>query len=118
MKKRVISFLLMLIGIFIILPSALVAEERIEAHIGDREYTSIVEALEAANHDDTVELPEYPDLTNGESLYVKDGSTLDGGHRKIWTYNKKGTSHLSRRQYHYQGYIFIHMIKLIVASMP
>lgn len=117
MKKRVISILVMLIGIFIILPSALVAEERIEAHIGDRVYTSIVEALEAANYSDTVELPEYPDLTNGESLYVKDDSTLDGGHHKIWTYNKKRTNHLSRRQCHYQGYIFIHMIKLIVVSM-
>lgn len=42
MKKRIINILVMLIGIFMVLPSVLGAEEQIEARIGDREYTSMV----------------------------------------------------------------------------
>lgn len=33
-------------------------------------------------------------MTNGESLYVKDGVTLDGGRYRIWTFKKGQTIYL------------------------
>ena len=88
MKRRILAILLSLTMMFTLVPTAMAEGEMAEApavtkvaKVGDVEYATLVEAVEAATDGATITLLKDAELT--ETLNINKAITLDGANHKI-----------------------------------
>ena len=88
MKQRILAILLSLTMMFTLVPTAMAEGEMAEApavtkvaKVGDVEYATLVEAVEAATDGATITLLKDAELT--ETLNINKAITLDGANHKI-----------------------------------
>ena len=88
MKQRILAILLSLTMMFTLIPTAMAEGEMAEApavtkvaKVGDVEYATLVEAVEAATDGATITLLKDAELT--ETLNINKAITLDGANHKI-----------------------------------
>ena len=94
MKRKLLSILLTLCLAFSLLPTAALAEEEKVAKVGETEYATLAEAVNAATTENsTVTLLKDAELT--ETLNIDKAITLDGANHKIKGMPSTGTSFIT-----------------------
>ena len=81
MKQRILAILLSLTMMFTLVPTAMAEGETAVAKVGNVEYATLVDAVEAATDGATITLLKDAELT--ETLNINKAITLDGANHKI-----------------------------------